>query len=623
MSRSSAYISLPGETRDEGAHLVSPDEGSGFLDTSYNGRNASRPMSMPGRAGEGYSLSTPATETNRHGKGPYTPSIRTLDSEYTNFGKEQLDLSREFSPRKQLLTLLSFGVIRFIVTAVLVGGLYATLWLFEAKSVMNELQKKLFNTIITALSMALGINIASSFKNVAIDTRWFFLSRKNRPLKEVDMILSCNSLTTLIKLALSSTRRPMVMLVCIAAQAAVAMLGLTYSMNPASDPAAPITGGVSVTDMSAYYFGRTNDVLPADQLAAHMYGELSLNFYYDILTLNQPEVSPIDPLTLYSDQNVAYWIAPDYVQHVFLEWPTDSASSSGTFYTNRTILSNSTCAVYKVTQGANGDSQQIYFMKDGTVQVQDFQLIEPNSTTYYTSPELGTCGPRCANVCAFENTGVQGFYYECEISVGSVVNATRPEHEVPDRVAKMAAGAIALQGYQAVNVTDQYQRYPAGYEGGIWMDGDAAGMAAMMRQFAMGTISAADLNNPNLNGSLLDLQPGQGVQLSLDHPANIHAILITVLSVQLLLFVIGALVANRAVVVDDSYIAIARLLRPVVDKLGAGGGLLDGDAICDALGDRKVVYGTTTQQEAARGVVRHLGIGEMRPTRSFPAGYYD
>ena len=65
------------------------------------------------------------------------------------------------------------------------GGLYATLWLFEAKSAMNEVQKKVFNTIITGLSMALGINIASSFKNVAVDTRWFFLSRKNRPLKEV------------------------------------------------------------------------------------------------------------------------------------------------------------------------------------------------------------------------------------------------------------------------------------------------------------------------------------------------------------------------------------------------------------------------------------------------------
>ena len=54
------------------------------------------------------------------------------------------------------------------------------------------------------------------------------------------------------------------------AQAAVAMLGLTYSINPTLDSDAPITGGVNITDMSAYYFGRASDNLAADQLAAHM-----------------------------------------------------------------------------------------------------------------------------------------------------------------------------------------------------------------------------------------------------------------------------------------------------------------------------------------------------------------
>ena len=68
MSRSSAYISLPGETRDEHAHLVSPDEDSGYPDTTYSSRNASKPARMPGRAGEGYSLSTLAPQTNKHGE---------------------------------------------------------------------------------------------------------------------------------------------------------------------------------------------------------------------------------------------------------------------------------------------------------------------------------------------------------------------------------------------------------------------------------------------------------------------------------------------------------------------------------------------------------------------------
>ncbi|MCJ1404824.1 hypothetical protein MMC11_008050 [Xylographa trunciseda] len=398
------------------------------------------------------------------------------------------------------------------------------------------------------------------------------------------------------------------------------MLGLTYSINPTSDPATPTVGGVNITDMSAYYFGRASDLLAADQLAAHTYGEISLNLGYDYLAVNQPEFSPVETLTLFSD--LLYWMAPDYVQHVFLEWPADPRSSTGAFYSNRTILGNSTCAVYDVTQGAKGDSQQIHFMKDGTVQVQDFLLIQPNSTTYYTSPALGTCGPRCANVCAFENTGVEGYYYECEITVGNVINATHPVHEVSDHVAKMAAGAIALQGYQAVNVSDQYQRYPAGFEGGLWLNGDKDGMAVMMRQFAIGAISAADFNNQFVNSAIDDIQPGQGVKLSLDHPENMHGILITILSVQLLLCVIGALVANRVVVIDDSYMAVAHLLRPLMDKLEDDGGLLDGDEICEALGDKTVVYGTTNRK-TARGAVRHVEISEMRPTKSFPAGYYD
>ena len=113
------------------------------------------------------------------------PVISSTESYDSTFGKDYSDYSRDFTPLKQLIRLLLFGAFRFIITGVLVGGLYATLWTFEAKPIMDEMQKKLFNFLVTALSMALGINIASSFKNVAIDTRWWFLSRRKRPLKEV------------------------------------------------------------------------------------------------------------------------------------------------------------------------------------------------------------------------------------------------------------------------------------------------------------------------------------------------------------------------------------------------------------------------------------------------------
>jgi hypothetical protein len=45
--------------------------------------------------------------------------------------------------------------------------------------------KKAFNTLVTGLSMALGISIASSFKSVALSIIWWILSRKKRPIEEV------------------------------------------------------------------------------------------------------------------------------------------------------------------------------------------------------------------------------------------------------------------------------------------------------------------------------------------------------------------------------------------------------------------------------------------------------
>ncbi|MCJ1479828.1 hypothetical protein MMC13_008514 [Lambiella insularis] len=631
MSRPTAYTFVPRvAVQDEDAQDgFAGDIGAPYDDHDTSARRLSTSSNINQNLISSHSSSTLPSEYAPYHEKSDGASMFTTETYDTTLRKNHINLARQFLPRKQILRLLLWGLARFIITGVLVGGLYVTLWTFEAKSVLSEVQKKIFNTIITALSLALGINIASSFKNVAIDTRWWFLSRKRRPLKEIDMILNNNSLTTLSELAAGSIKRPTIMLVCllwitinIAAQAGVAMLGLTYSMNPSADPAEPVLAQISITNMSRYYFGQAETQLSADQFSAHMYGEMSLNLFYDNIPEDQPIISPVEPLTLFSDLNVAYWVAPEYAQHVFLEMPAESIFS-GAFYSNRTIIGSTNCTAYPVTQGYNGDSQTIYYTKNNRMAVANFEMIEPKSTTYYTSPQLGDCGPRCANVCAFENNGDQGFYYECEIAISNVTNATLPEHQVSDTIAKIAAGSIALQGYQAINLTDQYQRYPTGFECGIWQNGNAAGMAAIMTQFAIGSISAADLNNPVLNETRDSLVPGQGVQLTLDHPNSIHAILITICAVHLVLFVAGALLANRVVVIDDSYLAIARLLRPIVEKLGDEGGLLDGDEICEALGENmQVVYGSTPKT-TADGVVRHLQISDMRPTKDFPAGLYN
>jgi hypothetical protein len=93
--------------------------------------------------------------------------------------------THRFVRKRQLLTLLLEGSARFFITVGLTAGLLLTLFYYAKMPVLRESQKKMFNTLVTSLSMSLGIAIASSFKEVAINIRWWVLSRKKRPLSEV------------------------------------------------------------------------------------------------------------------------------------------------------------------------------------------------------------------------------------------------------------------------------------------------------------------------------------------------------------------------------------------------------------------------------------------------------
>ena len=109
-----------------------------------------------------------------------TTSRNLTHQETAEFLKERPGQNaREFSPTKQLFRLLGILLVRFLITAALLGGLYGTIVYYYYKNVMGMgFDKKMFNFATTALSMLLGISIASSFKQVAQDIRWEILSRE-------------------------------------------------------------------------------------------------------------------------------------------------------------------------------------------------------------------------------------------------------------------------------------------------------------------------------------------------------------------------------------------------------------------------------------------------------------
>ena len=86
---------------------------------------------------------------------------------------------------RQLRHILIASLSRFLITAALCAGYVISTVVWRNKGVQSENQKKLYNTISTAISIALSLNIASAFKDMALNMRWPILSSKKRSLEEV------------------------------------------------------------------------------------------------------------------------------------------------------------------------------------------------------------------------------------------------------------------------------------------------------------------------------------------------------------------------------------------------------------------------------------------------------
>jgi hypothetical protein len=147
---------------------------------------------------------------------------------------------------------------------------------------------------------------------------------------------------------------------------------------------------------------------------------------------------------------------------------------------------------------------------------------------------------------------------------------------------KVAAAAIALRGYplSGADAKDQYQYYPAASFCGDPTAGNAGAVGAQMGSFAIGVVVTAIQWNPEILVPGND--PDKGVALLVDW-TYVNVVLCLALCGQLVLFVVCSFISNMVLVKENSYIAIARLLRPIVERLGSGGSATTGEQICEAL----------------------------------------
>ena len=191
------------------------------------------------------------------------------------------------------------------------------------------------------------------------------------------------------------------------------------------------------------------------QSLAHTYGEMNLAGSYCPYTefsdvLNSKQDCQYYWRTTRNQQQLAYR---------FNEYNPDDTQKKYPFLTNRTITAESTqCYTYNETSADNKEPRTFTYSNgtvNGSIQIPNNYLGREGTTYIYrafhdpTAETIYKCGDRCIWMWAYKNPSGSpepSAFYQCSVNISEVNNASQPQHSVPNRVAKIAAASIALQG---------------------------------------------------------------------------------------------------------------------------------------------------------------------------------
>jgi hypothetical protein len=368
------------------------------------------------------------------------------------------------------------------------------------------------------------------------------------------------------------------------------------------------------------------------KLTRDSYGEFALSQIYTAPVEDWP-----GPGKTYQTNLTDVFYGSDYWTYRFLEGPASSSNNwpitaqLPQVYTDRSINSTYSCAYYSVDpKSGNGLTTNIgVFFKGNTANstIVNVPSVSPNETTFWV--DNSTCGPRCAAIQVFQASDTTPTFYNCNISITGVGNAKLPEHQINDTFAKIAARSIALG--VATDKGVYYQKYPQeAYYGNLFVnDPDSIGLR--MAFFAIGALGIAYLSNPTITSIGVTPEPG----LSINIHSNTRLILIFVLisGVQLLCLIVTTFIASNVIVIDNSPVAISRLLHPIMNRLGSGGTTLSAKEICQVLhkedtevlgrkdGEAGLIY--TARRYDAEGRRARLVLGDGTREGAFKSGHYD
>lgn len=511
---------------------------------------------------------------------------------------------------------------------------FAILYTYSKRDTISVAQRRIFSGLTTATALALGINLTASLKSYARMMRWRVLSLSYQPLTTFDTIMSCDSRLNNPKLlwrgrekgrALSTLQRYALLwlFVNILTVILVGMIGLTYNLDVSPDLVLTRNGTVSITDLSK--------ILTDDYQAI-----------LNVVNAWGRRGTILEPIESYEPEDQVYGTYSSsfigVARYYFGDVNEDETNDISSW---RYVDSEARCEAYNVLEGGNGTNTFVVYGRNGKVANQTLGGAPPGAGGLaFVTPTNSVCGTRCNNMLAFQAGGpgtedtddptsqLEARLFICNNTISMVDDLefyVGPEYQFPNLQARILADAIGWSGDYSQNV-EQYVAYPHSSAVSFNYTPTATNMSSLISGFSIGAIAAGDSPEAGIGREIV--QHGEEpVDAQILHVTWKYcgAILALIPLLHFSTLMAAVVWANKAIVKDDSYLAIAKVYHSLLTQLGPHGCTLRGPEIAHELGQPMVMYGFLPA--AAAGGIGHADCFEagsgVLTRESFDEGLYD
>lgn len=547
---------------------------------------------------------------------------------------------REYRYNKQRKRLLRLTIGEWFNSLVLCITYFGILWAYSRMAYIDKSQRRVFNSLTTGNSLLLGVNLAASLRSYAKLLRWRMLAMAYRPLETFDLVMGCDSLINVIKLMRKAknsrnrwlpSRTQLLCLVWLSIHLAITILvgiiGLNYNLDTSTDYVILTKGTISIVDLNALSTG---------------------NYLMDLAAVQSWGVRGVVTSALAWDTETeseqSYFSTLD--GHTFYYFQDQNADDSATNHISaRYIESYAYCHAYRVTEGQYGNLSYVVY-NNGVKDVNQTLPAQPGPGGLLTISMLNsTCGARCTDISAFQAESLpsalldetdafdlyEGRFFVCNNTVpeiGDDTEAVQPEYTVSDLAARMLAGMIGWSSAPpSSDGKSLYQTYTNNSETGFLKTPDATDVADLIAGFTMGGVALMDNSNAMSRKEITSSDrptPAQYLHVTWRFAGSILAVIPFIHFWTLIAVIYWA---NRAIIKDDSHLAIAKVYHTLLKGLGDSGCLLQGEDIARVLENPLVKYGSTNSR--VEGGYLHVDVlqrgGEdLHPIDGpFREGWYD